>query len=63
MEPSSATGSVVACEAALRELQSDDRLPSGTYLIGATSDAATLPWEQLVASLRDAIDTATKAAA
>ncbi len=48
---------------ALRELQSDDRLPGGIYLIGATADAATLPWEHLVASLSDAIDTATKASA
>jgi ribonuclease P protein component len=48
---------------ALRELQSDGRLPGGTYLIGATADAATLPWDDLVASLGDAVHSATKAAA
>ena len=48
---------------ALRELQSADRLPSGTYLIGATAEAATLPFPDLVASLDDAVHTATKASA
>lgn len=48
---------------ALRELQSADRLPAGTYLIGATAAAASLPWESLVASLDDAVHAATKTSA
>lgn len=46
---------------ALRELQSSDQLPAGTYLVGAGPEAATLPWEALVASLGDAVRTATRA--
>ena len=44
---------------ALRELQAADRVPNGTYLIGASAEAATLPWDELVASLGDAVHTAT----
>lgn len=49
--------------AALRDLQVAGRLPGGTYLVGATADAATLPYPELVARLGDAVDTATGAAA
>ena len=48
---------------ALRELQLADRLPGGTYLLGATAEAASLPWPTLVASLGEAVSGATKAAA
>jgi ribonuclease P protein component len=44
---------------ALRELQAADRLPRGTYLVGATAVAATLPYPELVASLGDAVHTAS----
>jgi ribonuclease P protein component len=49
--------------AALRELQVADRLPGGTYLVGATTEAASLPWSELVGHLGGAIDTATRAPA
>jgi ribonuclease P protein component len=49
--------------AALRELQAADRLPGGTYLLGATADAASLPWAELLASVHDAVSTATKVSA
>jgi ribonuclease P protein component len=49
--------------AALRELQLAGRLPAGTYLVGATADAATLRWTTLVADLEAAVDAATKAVA
>ena len=49
--------------AALRELQAADRLPGGTYLLGATADAASLPWAELLASVDDAVSSATKAVA
>jgi ribonuclease P protein component len=49
--------------AALRELQASDRLPGGTYLLGATAYAASLPWTELLASVHDAVSTATKALA
>ena len=49
--------------AGLRELQAADRLPGGTYLLGATADAATVPWPQLIASLDDAVINATGSAA
>lgn len=48
---------------ALRELQLADRLPAGTYLLGATAEAASLPWPTLVASVGEAVSGATKAAA
>ena len=44
---------------ALRELQAADRLPGGTYLVAATAAAATLPWDELLADLGDAVHTAT----
>lgn len=47
--------------AALRELQAAERLPGGTYLVGATTEAATLAWSDLVGHLGGAIDSATKA--
>jgi ribonuclease P protein component len=34
--------------AALRELRSTGRLPSGTYLVGGQSELADLPWADLV---------------
>lgn len=49
--------------AALRDLQAAGRLPRGTYLVGATAVAASLPYLELVADLGDAVDTATRAAA
>jgi ribonuclease P protein component len=49
--------------AALRQLQSAGHLPGGTYLVGATTAAATQPWTELVASLGDAVHSATKASA
>lgn len=48
--------------AALRELQAADRLPRGTYLVGATADAATLPWSELVQHLGGAVDSVTSPA-
>jgi ribonuclease P protein component len=34
--------------AALRELQSGDRLPAGAYLLGGSAALADLPWSELV---------------
>jgi ribonuclease P protein component len=45
--------------AALRELQTAERLPPGTYLVGARPEAATAPWPELVASLGEAVQRAT----
>jgi ribonuclease P protein component len=42
--------------AACRELAREGALPSGSYLVGATSAAATLAWDQLVAGLRALLD-------
>ena len=41
--------------AALRELLVADRLPAGTYLIGATGEVATMPWSALVSLVADAV--------
>jgi ribonuclease P protein component len=46
--------------AALRELAGAHRLPSGTYLVGATDAAATLAWGELVAQVSAAVDEATR---
>jgi ribonuclease P protein component len=45
--------------AALRELLVADRLPAGTYLIGATAEVATMPWSALVPLVADAVAEAT----
>lgn len=45
--------------ATLRELQASDCLPGGTYLLGATPDAASLPWAELLASVANAVQKAT----
>jgi ribonuclease P protein component len=45
--------------AALRELQATDRLPGGTYLVGARTEAATIAWPELVSSLDEAVHRAT----
>ena len=45
--------------AALRDLLVDDRLPAGTYLIGATAEVATMPWSALVSLLADVVAEAT----
>jgi ribonuclease P protein component len=45
--------------AALRELQRADRLPAGTYLLGAGAELATMPWTELVALLDGAVATTT----
>jgi ribonuclease P protein component len=49
--------------AALRELQASGRLPDGTYLVGATADAAVIRWSSLVAALDEAVSAATKVVA
>jgi ribonuclease P protein component len=49
--------------AALRELQAAGRLPAGTYLVGATADAAVIRWSSLVAALDEAVSAATKVVA
>ena len=41
--------------AALRELQSDGRLPAGTYLLGGRAELADLPWADLVELLEATI--------
>lgn len=46
--------------AALRELQGADRLPAGTYLLGASAEVARLPWSALCDTLGAAIDEATR---
>ena len=46
--------------AALRQLLSDGSLPPGTYLVGATAPAATVPWPQLVSELADAVAEVTR---
>jgi ribonuclease P protein component len=46
--------------AGLRELQLAGRLPAGTYLVGATADAATLRWSTLVADLDAAVSRAVQ---
>lgn len=44
---------------ALRELHVAGRLPLGDYLVGGRSEAAVLPWTELVTTLGDAVDAAT----
>jgi ribonuclease P protein component len=46
--------------AALRGLLVVDRLPAGTYLIGATTETAQMPWSKLVATLSTTIDEVTR---
>lgn len=46
--------------AALRQLQADGALPAGTYLLGATAEAAHAPWAQLVAEVGAAVGEATR---
>jgi ribonuclease P protein component len=41
--------------AALRELLVADRLPVGTYLIGAGAEVAPMPWTDLLALVDDAV--------
>ena len=41
--------------AALRELQRQERLPAGTYLVGGRAELAELPWAELVGLLDAAI--------
>jgi ribonuclease P protein component len=45
--------------AALRELLVTDRLPAGTYLLGATAEVAHLPWSTLVATVAEAVQAST----
>jgi ribonuclease P protein component len=45
--------------AALRELLLEDRLPAGTYLLGATAEVATMPWSALLFYLADSVAEAT----
>jgi ribonuclease P protein component len=45
--------------AALRELLVTDRLPEGTYLLGATAEVAHLPWATLVATVAEAVQAST----
>jgi ribonuclease P protein component len=45
--------------AALRELLVTDRLPAGTYLLGATAEVAHLPWSTLVATVAEAVRAGT----
>lgn len=46
--------------AALRQLVVEGALPPGTYLLGATAEAATVPWSALLAELADAVAEATR---
>jgi ribonuclease P protein component len=41
--------------AACLELVRDGALPPGAYLVGASTDAATLPWDELVTTLRSLV--------
>jgi RNase P protein component len=45
--------------AALRQLLVEDRLPAGTYLLGAQAEVATMPWSALVSQVADAVAEAT----
>jgi ribonuclease P protein component len=49
--------------AAVRELQRQERLPTGAYLLGATAELAHLPWSALVSDVDAAIRAATEGAA
>lgn len=44
--------------AALRQLLAEERLPAGTYLLGAGPEVATMPWSELVELVQDAISEA-----
>lgn len=44
---------------AMRQLQTIDHVPAGTYLLGGGEALATLPWEELVGSLDDALAAVT----
>ena len=46
--------------AGLRDLLIAERLPAGTYLLGATASVAQIPWSELVSGLSDAIDEVTR---
>ena len=46
--------------AALRQLVTDGTLPPGTYLVGATAEAATLAWPDLVTQLAEAVAEASR---
>lgn len=46
--------------AALRELLVAERLPNGTYLLGASAAVAQMPWSALCDELAGAIDEATR---
>ena len=46
--------------AALRELQLEGALPSGAYLVGATSSVATMPWSALVSLVRHTVAEAAR---
>ncbi len=45
--------------AALRELLVAGRLPAGSYLVGASAEAADLPWSELVELVGSAVDEVT----
>ena len=45
--------------AALHQLLVEDRLPAGTYLLGAQAEVATMPWSALVSQVADAVAEAT----
>lgn len=47
--------------AALRGLLTEGGLPAGSYLIGARTEVAQLPWPAVVQGLRDAVEAATEA--
>jgi ribonuclease P protein component len=49
--------------AALRELRLAGELPGGTYLLTAGPEVRTLPWTDLLATLREAVTTVTSRAA
>ncbi|MEX2294085.1 MAG: ribonuclease P protein component [Acidimicrobiales bacterium] len=46
--------------AALRELLVAQRLPAGSYLVGARSEVASLPWTDVLGHLQDAVAAATE---
>lgn len=47
--------------AALRELLAADRLPEGTYLVGARTSVADQPWSSLLEDLGTAVERAVGA--
>jgi ribonuclease P protein component len=48
--------------AGLRDLQASNRLPLGTYLVGAGAEAAQMPWSALVSELGATVSAATSEA-